>query len=224
MNLPTGANLLTKVDLTEIESKVLDELGQIKVVDAAVYQQFSQNHITQLALKHGLYCLPTTELIAWLKERIGSRKAIEVGAGCGIVGRSLGIKMTDNFQQLMPKYKQAYEAMQQPIVNYGSDVLKCDALSAIKRFKPEVVIGCWVTHLYNPSQHERKGNEMGINEQKVVKRVQEYIVIGNSTVHNLKPIMELPHEEIYPDWLYSRGQSAETNCIYSWRKGEIKHV
>ncbi|MCP3921238.1 MAG: hypothetical protein GY714_01505 [Desulfobacterales bacterium] len=222
MSSHTGLNILTKVDLTEIESEVLDEFGQIKVVDAAIYKQFSQSHISQLALKHGIYCLPTTELIEWLRERIGDRKAIEVGAGCGIVGRSLGIKMTDNFQQLIPKYRKAYEAMQQPIVSYGSDVLKCDALSAVKRFKPEVVIGCWVTHLYNSKLHHLQGNELGINENKLVNRVQEYIVVGNSTVHNLKPIMKLPHETIYQDWLFSRGASVGADCIYSWRRSEIK--
>ncbi len=213
-------NVLERVNLDEIESLVLDKKGLIKVVDAEVYKQFSHSHIKQLAHKHGLYCLPTTELIAWLKVHIAGRRAIEIGGGCGIIGRSLGIRSTDNYKQEMPKYKKQYEEMGQPTVKYGKDVLKCDALKAIKRFKPEVVIGCWVTHLYDPKEPLRKGNEIGIDEAKIIKLVGEYIVVGNSVVHGLKPILELPHEKLNFQWLVSRGFYSNANCIYSW-KGKV---
>lgn len=213
----SGMHSLKIEDLTEIESVVLDQKGKVKVVDADVYNQFSQNIIAQLAVKHGMYCLPTTELIQWLKEHIANRKAIEVGAGCGIVGRAVGIKMTDNFQQDMPKYKMAYAAMQQPIVQYGKDVLKYEAVKAVKRFKPQVVLGCWVTHKYRPDEHDRGGNEIGLREEKILKLVDEYIVVGNDTVHNKKPIMDIPHEEFRPDWLVSRSLNEHANCIYIWK-------
>ena len=214
----SGSHIMQPANLTEIESLVLDSSGKIKVVGSEVYKQFSQSHIAQLCLKHGVYCLPTTELIMWLKHRIGDRKAIEVGAGCGVVGRAVGIKMTDNHQQAMPKYAALYAAMEQPTVNYGYDVLKCDAEQAIKRFKPEVVLGCWVTHLYNPYEHERGGNEIGLDENKIVRRVKEYIVVGNHSVHHPKPILDLPHEVFRPSWLVSRAKASEENCIYIWRK------
>lgn len=212
-----GFRHLTPVNLDRVEEVVFKN-GEFQILPAEFWNQHSQNFISNFCYKHGMYCIPTTELIEWLQHRIGERSALEVGAGSGVVGRAVGIKMTDNYQQAMDKYEKLYNTMQQPTVNYGKDVFKCDAVEAIKRFKPEVVLGCWVTHKYKPNFHEAGGNEIGLDEHKILKRVKEYIVVGNETVHSRKLIMSVQHETFNPSWLVSRGQDATGNRIYIWRK------
>ena len=48
------------------------------------------------------------------------------------------------------------------------------------------------------------------------ENVQKYIMIGNETVHYLKPILEKPHKEFKFPWLYSRSLRHSSNVIYLW--------
>jgi len=205
-------------DTSELESLVIAEDGSLNVVPAATYEPFDQDLISLFCVRHGYYCLPTTELIDFLDKKIDGRKAIEIGAGNGSVGRALGIITTDNFQQEMPKYKMIYETMQQATVPYGPDVKPMDAITAVKRLKPKVVIGCWVTHQYDPRHHERGGNEIGIREEWILNNCQEYIFVGNVAPHHQKPILDFPHETIKADWLVSRAFERSTNVIKIWSK------
>ncbi len=212
-----GHRYLSPVNLDRVE-EVAFKNGEFQILPAEFWNQHSQNFISNFCYKHGMYCIPTTELIDWLQNRIRDRRAIEIGAGNGAVGRAVGIKTTDSYQQTKKKYKRLYAVVKQPTVNYGKDVIRCDALEAVKRFKPEVVLGCWVTHKYKPNMHKAGGNEVGIDEHKLLMKVQEYIVVGNETVHAKKLIMEVPHETFNPSWLVSRGQDSTGNRIYIWRK------
>ena len=204
-------------DISELFDAVHKD-GVLQVVDSSVYKQFNGDMLSQLCVENGYYCLPTSELIEWLHNRIAGRSAIEVGAGCGVVGRALGIKMTDNFQQDMPKYNNLYRMAGQAPITYGKDVLKIEALDAVKRFKPEVVIGCWVTHKYDGRNHDAGGNEIGLKEERILRRVKEYIVIGNDGTHSLKPLRKIDHKTIYGDWLVSRAAHQSLNAIYSWER------
>lgn len=210
--------ILKDRDTSELETLLINIDGSLNVVPAAAYEPFDQDLISLFCVKFGYYCLPTTELIDFLDKRINERKAIEIGAGNGSVGRALGITMTDNFQQEMLKYKQLYEMIQQATVPYGPDVLAMDAITAVKRLKPKVVLGCWVTHEYDPRYHERGGNEIGIKEEWILKNCSEYIFVGNISTHHLKPICDLPHETIKADWLVSPAFERSTNVIKIWSK------
>ena len=118
--------------------------------------------------------------------------------------------------QELPHYKTKYKRLQQPTVQYGDNVERLDASVAVKRYRPDVVIGAWVTHRYNPKRHDAGGNEMGIVEEGIIKTCDAYIVIGNEGVHRDKSIWSLPHTIEYPPWLYSRSYNGSRDFIATW--------
>lgn len=211
-----GASVLPDRDISKLEEMAFDDNGEFNILPACDWWQFTTEQRSLFGHKHAMYCIPTIELIEDLKRRIGNREALEIGAGSGVVGRALGIRMTDNHQQAMPKYKELYHMSGQPVIKYGKDVLKIEALEAVKRFRPDVVIGCWVTHLWREAEGWRGGNEIGVDETKLIRRVDEYIVVGNHKVHKNKPIMDDVDNIDTPDWLVSRASAPEFNVIYTW--------
>jgi len=204
-------------DIDGLCEMLLNDDGKLNVVDAKEYEQFTQDQISYFCVQKGFYCLPTTELIKFLSVKIGDRKAIEIGAGNGSVGRALNIKMTDNYQQNMLRYKTMYERMQQTTVPYGDDVLQMDAKRAIEYHKPDVVLACWVTHKYNPLHHYKGGNEIGVDEEHLLANIKEYIFVGNATVHAEKPILKRQHDTLITNWLVSRAFEPEFNVIKIWK-------
>lgn len=88
----------------------------------------------------------------------------------------------------------------------------------MERFRPSVVMGCWVTHRFDPSRAEAGGNAWGIDEEAVIASCDEYILIGNKYVHRHKPILALPHEELVPSWLYSRAVNGARDFIGIWTR------
>jgi hypothetical protein len=152
-----------------------------------------------------------------LKE-ISTDKTIEIGSGNGTICKVLGIIGTDNFMQQQLKYKVEYEKLKQTIVPYGKHVEKLNAIDAVNKYKPTIVIGAWCTHKYNPNEHWRGGNEIGIDEYKILRKVKKYIHIGNDKVHVNKPILAFPHKIIHKEWLVSRSMSKDKNVIYIWSK------
>lgn len=212
MNVST----LKKQDISELESVLLDEAGQFKVVSYEILKKFPHDHIRLFCLMHGYYCLPTTELIDYLKNEIEGKSAIEIGAGAGIISRDLNIIGTDNLMQLNPQIKAHYESLGQPIVPYGDHVQQIDGNSAVKKYKPSVAIAAWVTHKYNPAEHWRGGNQFGVDKKKLLKSVGRYILIGTESVHGTQPIMNLPHSELKAPWIVSRTEKADNNKIWIW--------
>jgi hypothetical protein len=209
--------VMDKCDVSHLEDLLLFENGDLRVVPASVLEESPQNEISVFCWKHGLYGLLTIELIEWLDLKIGGRKAIEIGAGNGALGRELGIRTTDSFQQEKPEFKALYASTGQPTVKYGSDVERIDAIRAMRKYSPQVVIGNWVTHKYRKDAHEKGGNAWGIDEDKILERVEEYIVIGNQQTHGKKHIIDKPHEKFAFPWLYSRSMHYQDNCIYVWK-------
>lgn len=179
------------------------------------WRQFSRIEIVYFAVRHGMYCIPTLELVDWLKRHIGGRTAIEIGSGNGLLAKALDIPATDNRMQDWPEIRALYDKAQQPVVKYGSNVETLDALDAIKRYAPQVVLGAWVTHRYDLLRHEDGGNTYGPNELEIIKQA-EYVFIGACDTHRHKPILQLPHEEYEFPWLVSRSFTA-TNFIGVWR-------
>jgi len=55
------------------------------------------------------------------------------------------------------------------------------------------------------------------DEDKILERVEEYIVIGNQQTHGKKHIIDKPHEKFAFPWLYSRSMHYQDNCIYVWK-------
>lgn len=202
----------------DIAPEVLDENGRLKVLPASYWSTTTTAERALFGVTHAYYGFPTVELVEYLTKLINGRRAIEIGAGAGILAEALGIPGTDSHQQDLPKYKAIYALSQQPTVKYGPNVEKIDARTAVRKYKPEVVIGSWVTHKYDPKHPDMQGNEMGIDQKPIIRRVQTYVLIGNEHVHRNNPIHDLPHATLYPDWVYSRAMNGSRDMIEIWDK------
>lgn len=193
-----------------------DENGELIVHPAEFWRQFSRMEIVAFCVEHGLYLLPTTELVAWLQERIAGRHAIEIGSGNGVLAKALGIVATDNHMQEWPEIRAIYEQSQQPTIRYGSNVVRLDAHAAIREYKPEVVIGAWITHCYALMQHENGGNVHGPNETHIISKAT-YVFIGCQGTHANKPLLRLAHDRYVAPWLVSRSFAGD-DFIAVWEK------
>lgn len=208
--------LIDKSKTRDIAAEALDENGRLKILPASFWAQTTIEERSMFGVMHAYYGFPTVELVEWLENLINGRRAIEIGAGAGILAEALGIPGTDSYQQTLPKYRAIYALAQQPTVKYGPNVEKIDARTAVRKYKPEVVIGSWVTHKYEPKHPEWGGNEVGVDQKPILRRVDTYVLIGNEYVHRNNPIHDLPHTTLYPDWLYSRAGNGSRDWIEIW--------
>jgi len=197
---------------------LLDANGHLQPRPCAEYDALSYEDLRLFCHWNARYLLVTTELVVWLKALIGDRSALEIGAGCGDLGRAVGIKMTDSYQQTWPDVKKYYDLTKQPIIKYGADVQERDANSAVKKWTPDVVVGAWVTHWIDPHlpPPEGGGNMYGIKEDEILKHCKYYVLIGAEGIHKYKKIMALPHKVMDAPFVRSRRTD---NRIWIW-KGE----
>ena len=214
----TGVLALNPSGVRDIAPEVLDSDGRLRVLPAEYWATTTSEERALFGHYHGLYSFPTVELVEYLKELIGDRSAIEIGAGHGVLAEALGIRATDSRQQEQQKYREHYRRVNQPIVAYGPNIVECDGNRAVRKYKPQVVIGCWITHKYDPRRHAAGGNEAGVKEEEIVAGCDSYVVIGNEQVHASKSIWKLPHTIEHPDWLYSRAHNGTPEFIAVWSK------
>ena len=198
-------------------SRLLDDRGRLRVVPARELEITTPEERLLFGVRHGLYGFPTLELVDFLRARIAGRSAIEIGAGHGVLAQALGIPATDNRQQEDAAIQAHYNALGQPTVPYGDHVEKLDASAAIAKYRPQVVIACWVTHRFEADRAHAGGSSTGVDEAAVISACEEYIVIGNERVHAGKPIWALPHEKLTPPWLYSRAVNGSADFVTTWR-------
>lgn len=203
--------------IRDISGEVLGSDGRMQILPAAYWAGTTPEERMRFGVAHGYYLLPTVELVDALREKIAGRKAIEIGAGNGILAEALGIIATDSFQQEQPQYRQLYQRLDQPTVSYGANVEQADADRAIRRHVPEVVLACWVTHKYQPSRHDAGGNQDGVNEENVVQAA-EYIFVGNQGVHQSKKIWNREHTIEFPPYVYSRAMNGTPDFIATWKR------
>lgn len=205
-------SIIKQVDIEELESISIQN-GLLVPMPFHFYTKFTSNQIAFFCWKYGIYVVPTTELIEYLQTQIIG-KAIEIGCGNGAIGRALNIPITDSKLQENNAIQAMYKAMNQPTITYPKDVIQLDALSAIKEYKPQTVIGAFITHKYSPKI--KSGNMYGVVEGKILQQVDKYIHIGNLNTHKDKPILKHKHEQLYFDWLITRSQDQSKNRIYVW--------
>jgi hypothetical protein len=194
----------------------LDEAGGLVVHPAEFWHQFNQPEISHFCARFGYYCLPTAELVAWLTEKIAGRRAIEIGAGSGVLAKALGIPATDNRMQEWPEMIRAYRSIGAAPIRYGQNVKPMEAMKAVKALKPRVVIGTWITHKFRPHEEWRKGNQYGVEEDRLIKHVEMYVHVGHTRIHEPKPALEIPHGEFEAPWLVSRAIATGHNYICWW--------
>lgn len=202
----------------DISRDLLDSQRRLRIVPAHTLEKTTAQERLLFGVREGLYSFPTDELCAFLRTRIAGRSAIEIGAGHGILAEALAIPATDNRQQEEESVKAYYDEIGQPTVRYGDNVEKLDASAAVVKYKPQVVIACWVTHRFEPDCLEAGGSATGVDEASLIASCDEYIFIGNEHVHAHKPIWRLPHEKMTPAWLFSRAVNGSRDFIASWRR------
>lgn len=206
--------------VTDEDISVLEELtgaasGLIHPLPSAEVREFSFNALRLFLHKYGLYTMPTTELVDYLADKIAGKKAIEIGAGLGVIGRSLGIPMTDNKQQSWPSVKAFYEAMRQPAIQYPADIIEMDAHEAVSHYRPDIVIGSYITHKMLPGM--TSGNYYGVDNLAIAKQVETYYMIGNMRTHMQDPAMRYLDGIEHHDFLFTRG-GQETSVIFRWKR------
>lgn len=209
-----NAQQILKCDLSGLEKEVLVD-GKLIVRPFEFWKNRDKNEINYFLYVHGIYVIPTDELINYLKENIiGS--TIEIGAGNGAISRTLNIPITDSRMQEREDIKMHYAMTGQPVIKYPDDVEKLDAEEAIAKYRPDTVIGCFITHKYK--EEIGNGNMYGVEEENILKAVKRYINVGNLMTHKAKPILKMKHEEHYFDWLITRSVNQSDNRIFIWNK------
>ena len=210
------AHLVDTSATRDLAPLLLDAQGRLKVMPSAFYASTTRQERALFGVRHAHYGLPTTELVAWLDELIAGRRAIEIGAGSGVLSGALGIVGTDNRMQEWPQVRAHYERLRQPVIRYGARVRELDAAGALRALRPQVVVASWVTHRYDPSRHAAGGNAHGVLEEAVIEGCETYVFIGNSHVHRDKPIWRLPHTRIEPAWVFSRAHNGSPDFVAVW--------
>ncbi|KWU17940.1 hypothetical protein [Burkholderia cenocepacia] len=208
--------VISTENLRDISELVLDDLKRPKVLPASFYRRITVDERAAFCVRNAIYGLPTSELVQWLRETIGDRSAIEIGAGNGALAEALGITATDSRMQEDPAVQAHYRLMRQASINYGANVERLDAADAVRKYRPNVVVASWVTHMFNPDREEAGGNQMGVVEEDIIANCKTYIFIGNAHVHRHKSIWALPHSKLTPDWLYSRAFNGSPDFIAVW--------
>lgn len=181
----------------------------------------------------GVYLLPTIEFIDWLYENIFpedkydddymDNKVIEIGAGFGLLGDSLGIRMTDSkLQERNPDVMAYYTLMGQPLIKYPKNVIMMDANTAVNYYKARTVIGSYITFGSKSAEvcSTLGANYYGPDMEKLYQDSERIVLIGNLSInaHMNNPILKYPHKE-YSDvpGLLTRSDP-NLNRVWVWEK------
>lgn len=200
--------------IRDIAGDVLDPVtGRFQILPASFWAGTTRPERAYFGTQNGIYSFPTVELAEYLRDIIGDRKAIEIGAGNGVLAETLGIIATDSFEQAKFSTRMYYEAAEAQTVPYGRDVRRITAFNAVRKFRPQVVLGCWVTHKMNIQAFQPTGHARGIDEEDILDHCEQYVFVGNEKVHENKKIWERPHTIEYPDFVYSRANNGAREFV-----------
>ena len=116
--------------------------------------------ICELDPRGPLYLLPTRELIGALASRIhacGAKRVLEVAGGNGFLSAALrqaapGLEViasdsgawTDPRARMTARERREFRGINVPGVRLGASVLRLDALAAIRRTRPDLVLASWL--------------------------------------------------------------------------------
>lgn len=211
--------------LFALDTFLLDGNGFVRQRAAVELRAIDPGHLRFWMHMRARYMIPTEELIDWLVEQLyadngedQSQGWLEIGAGSGDLAHHLGITATDSFFQNQPKIRLIYEAAGQPLVKYGKNVQKLDAIAAAKKYKPHTVIASWVTQVARYGDPIGEGCAGGVDESHLLRLCKRYIFIGNESSHHAKRILGEPHRVIDPcPAIVSRG-NPETDRIWIWER------
>lgn len=206
-------DIINPDDVRDISNDLLLPNGKLKLLSYHEYKKYTLQELQLFGHINTRYGIPTIELVEHIKSIIGDRKAIEIGAGHGDLGYHLDIPMTDSKIQDDPKIKAFYEANGQPTIKYPNDVQKLEALEAVKKYTPQVVVASWVT-TYSPIPMKDYGSSPhGIKENEILDLIETYILVGNLDSHWDKPILK-NSTYISRPYIISRAKNPQNNRIF----------
>jgi hypothetical protein len=203
--------ILKEEDTSSLDAMLLDEQGFCKVLPAETIKGIPRQTFQLWCMRNAVYLYPTQELVEFLKNFIGTRTAIEVGAGNGHLGNALGITMTDSGMQTRPDIIAQYETIGQVCTNPPANVEILDAEAAVLKYKPQVVVASWLTHKWTPGLST--GNQFGPDENVIIENTEHYVHIGNDKVHKDKPCWQSEHTKDYHPWIVSRASEPEKDHV-----------
>lgn len=203
-----------------LDAELLDDQGRMRLLPAEQFARIPHIHLQAFCVRTARYALPTVELIAFFRELISGQSALEICAGMGDIGRHVPMRMTDSAAQTLRSVRAHFEHIGQAPTVPPRDVERIDALSAVAKHRPRIVVGCWVTQLYRDGD-KRAGigsSSRGVDELALIRSVDVYVHVGHDGPHSDKRALALPHETLRPTWLFSRGFEPARNVIHIWRR------
>ncbi len=209
-----NVSFIHRHDVTHLDSLLLDSNGFCRVLPASEVNAIERDSFRLWCGQKAIYLYPTLELVEYLSEFIAGRSAIEVGAGNGHLGNALGITMTDSGMQTRPDIMAQYKMMGQACTCPPSGVEIIDAEDAVAKYRPQVVIASWLTHKWSPGMST--GNMYGPDESFIIANTENYVHIGNDTIHWEKPCWSQSHNKSYHPWIVSRASVKEQDHVAIW--------
>jgi hypothetical protein len=208
-NAPTPERELQVIDALLVKDS---PTPLAKCLPASEYKRFTPEEIQWLGWKFGIFQFPTEELIAFLKQEMGPQ-ALEIAAGGGHIGKYLpGVIQTDSKLHDKEDVQDIYRVTGQNHIKYPAFVEKLEAMEAIRKYKPDVILGSWTV--------EKEVSPFGINEQEVINNCKRYFLIGNEATHEHKSIIKSfsgnaqRMMKIKAPWLVSKAAVPAENCLY----------
>jgi len=207
---------LPKGDTSPIREMCLNEKGLIEPISIAELKKFKPELVLLFMHEQGIYTFPTTELIEQLRLLIKPSKTIEIGSGIGSIGRALNIPTTDSREQEQPQIIEHFKILKQVPITYPDDIERLEASEAIEKYKPECVLGCYITHAYDIVTGTGKHN--AVSEYDILRKGIRYINVGNKITHKHKPLLMITHLELNfgSDIMFNRAVDQSQNYIKIW--------
>ena len=214
-----GASIIMDTSTVKVE-RYFGTGNDIKPAPVEKLDFVPLSEILVWCVKNAVYQVPTLELIQWLRPHVAGKKAIEICAGRGAIGRAFKIPTTDSYMQTRPDIRAYYAALGQPVIEPPKDVEKLEAMEAVRKYEPEVVIACWATQEWK-SKADKNASMYGVDEEALLNfpSVKTYIHIGNVGTHGDKRILRRPHKKEQFPFLVSRAHNQQENIVYTWNVG-----
>lgn len=214
-----GIQILLDENVDYLNDILLDENGRYKSIPFGIMNKIPLTHLHLWAHHNAIYQFVTDEMTEWLKAEIGGEYAIEIGAGNGVISRSLGIIGTDSYIQVDDKAVRAYyDMLKVAVTRPPAQIQKYEAYEAVRALKPHTVVGAFITQFGTGADYRQGINcsPYGVKEWMMLPFIKKYILFGNKITHNGKHIFELPHRELQFAWLVSRANDQSLNRVWIW--------
>lgn len=206
------------VQVLRIDQQLRGEDGLLRLLPLAAYEVIPRPLLSYWAMLWGYWILPTVELVAWVREQLGDRPAVEVAAGAGVLGRALGIACIDwNTRRHFPEIALITRLAQQRDPARGAHVLDEEAWAAIVQRRPRAVVAAYpVQRVYEGDPAVFGGSRCGIEEWRIVRSVERYLVLGSAGAIGKRKISRLPHRRVRAPGLVTRCLYPEEEYAWIW--------